>query len=325
MCGIVGYVGKKQIVPTLMRGLQRLEYRGYDSAGVAWQHEGGLMVVKSPGKLEQLAAKLGSQVNHDGKLADTLQVGIAHTRWATHGGPTEVNAHPHTGCRRKLQVVHNGIIENFAGLKAKLEERGHKFSSETDTEVLAHLFEDHLDSGDTLEQAVRHGLRQVRGTYGILVMDPATPRQIVAARHGSPLVVGVGDGEYIIASDISPIIEHTSKVVYLEDGEMATVSERGLQIVKIANHEVVEREHESVEWTVDDVERGGYAHYMLKEIVEQPAAVTAAQQGRSIPDRGLAKLGGLELAVDRLAKVQRVTILACGTAYHAGLVGEDML
>ncbi len=325
MCGIVGYLGKKSIVPTLMRGLARLEYRGYDSAGIAWQHEGEVTVVKSAGKLDQLAAKLAVRANGSAGGDGQLHVGIAHTRWATHGGPTESNAHPHSGCKRQLQVVHNGIIENYATLKERLQKTGHVFKSETDTEVLAHLFEEISADGTSLPQAVRRGLQQVRGTYGILVMDPTQPDQLIAARHGSPLVVGVGDGEYLVASDISPIIEHTAKVVYLEDGEMATITPAGLQMVTIASHQPVTRGHESVEWTVDDVERGGYAHYMLKEIVELRAAVPAAQARRRIAARGLAKLGGLELVADRLAKIKRVTIIACGTAYHAGLVGEYML
>ncbi len=325
MCGIVGYLGKKPIVPTLLRGLQRLEYRGYDSAGLAWQHAGDVMVVKSPGKLEVLSAKLGSLVNGSTNPGGALQTGIAHTRWATHGAPTEINAHPHGGCRRQLQVVHNGIIENYATLKEKLIQAGHTFRSETDTEVFAHLFEEYLAQGLGFAQAVRAGLRQVRGTYGLLVLDPQTPDTLVAARHGSPLVVGVGDGEYMVASDVSPIVEHTSKVVYVEDGELATVTREGLQLVTIARHEKIERPQEAIEWTVDDVERGGYPHYMLKEIFEEPAAIAAAQQGRSIKERGLAKLGGLELVADRLAKVNRVVIIACGSAYYTGLVGQCLI
>ena len=221
--------------------------------------------------------------------------------------------------------MHNGIIENFATLKEKLVASGHVFHSETDTEVLPHLFEEFMTDSMPLSQAVRKGLQQVRGTFGILVFDPATPDQLIAARHGSPLVIGVGDGEYIIASDISPIIEHTAKVVYLEDGEMATITSKGMQIYTIASQQVVERAHEAVEWTIDDVERGGYPHFMLKEIVEQPQAVASAQRGRSIPERGLAKLGGLELVAERLSRAQRVVIIACGTAYHAGLVGQYMM
>ncbi|MFA5954001.1 MAG: glutamine--fructose-6-phosphate transaminase (isomerizing) [Patescibacteria group bacterium] len=321
MCGIIGYVGKKSVVPTLVRGLRRLEYRGYDSSGIAWFDGSNVVSIKAAGKLDVMVDQLGEHLLHD-QHKTSLQSGIGHTRWATHGAPTTINAHPHVGCKRALYVVHNGIIENFAELKAELQEKNHTFLSDTDTEVLAHLIEDALLTHPNLEEAVRATLQRVRGTYGLLVLDQETPNSIVVARNGSPVVIGVADGEYIIASDLSPIMEHTNNVVYLEDGEMATVDGSGVAITTIQSRDKVERPGQTIEWTSAEVERGGYPHFMLKEIFEQPAAILSATRGRTILDRGLAKLGGLELVADQLAHARRIVIIGCGTSYHAALVGK---
>jgi glutamine---fructose-6-phosphate transaminase (isomerizing) len=317
MCGIVGYVGTRQCFPILLEGLKRLEYRGYDSAGVAIQLDGKVAVHKAAGKIRVLEGRLS-----DGPPAGTT--GIAHTRWATHGEPNDINAHPHTDCKGRVALVHNGIIENYTVLKSALEAEGHRFRTDTDTEVLAHLIEKHLQRGVDLEEAVGSALRQVEGTYGIAVVCADHPGVVVGARNGSPLVVGVGDGEYFLASDVAPIVEHTRQVVYLDDGEMAVLSQDGFHTATI-EHERVDKEVHEVEWDLGKIEKGGFAHFMLKEIYEQPESVRNSMRGRVIVAEGLARLGGLNMTPEELRDIRRIIILGCGTSWHAGLIGEYML
>ncbi len=318
MCGIVGYVGHRECLPILIEGLKRLEYRGYDSAGVAVHGDGGaLQVVKAAGKLRQLEARLK---DHPVKG----RCGMGHTRWATHGEPNDTNAHPHTDEAKQVAVVHNGIIENYATLKSALIAEGHTFATETDTEVLAHLIEKYLKRGLKLERAVGAALHDVEGTYGLVVMCASEPGVLVGARNGSPLVVGIADGEYYLASDVAAVIEHTRQVIYLDDGEMAVLTPDGFHTATIA-HERVEKEVHDVDWDLSQIEKGGYDHFMLKEIMEQPDAVRNATRGRLLVDEGLAKLGGLNLTPEQLRDVKRIIILGCGTSWHAGLIGEYML
>ena len=317
MCGIVGYVGNRACLPILIEGLKRLEYRGYDSAGIAVQENGSLLVRKAAGKVRVLEERV-----KDGKI--TARSGIAHTRWATHGAPNDINAHPHTDCSGKIAVVHNGIIENHGVLKSALLAEGHKFVTETDTEVLAHLIEKHVKRGLKLEQAVGAALRAVEGTYGIAVVSSDEPGVIVGARNGSPLVVGVADGEYFLASDVAPIVGHTRQVVYLDDGEMAVISPDGFHTATI-NHQPIDKPVHEVEWDLGQIEKGGYDHFMLKEIHDQPASVRDSMRGRLIVDEGLARLGGLNMTPEQMRDIKRIIILACGTSWHAGLIGEYML
>ncbi|MBM4017479.1 MAG: glutamine--fructose-6-phosphate transaminase (isomerizing) [Planctomycetes bacterium] len=314
MCGIVGYIGQKQAYPILLEGLKRLEYRGYDSAGVALQqdHEGRLAVIKAKGRIADLEAMTAGR-----DLSGTL--GIAHTRWATHGAPNDVNAHPHADMSGKLAVVHNGIIENWSALRQLLEQEGVKFRSETDTEVLAHLFA-RAYKGD-LEKAVQEGLREVRGAYGIAVIHADRPDVLVAARNGSPLIIGVGEGEYIVASDASAIIEHTTNVIYLEDREMATLRRDGLRtstVDAIPTHKEVQQ----VEWSLEQIEKKCYPHFMLKEIMEQAESLSDSMRGRLDAETGEVVLGGVRDVSKQLTHARRVILTACGTAWHAGLVGE---
>jgi glucosamine--fructose-6-phosphate aminotransferase (isomerizing) len=318
MCGIVGYVGHRTTcLPILIEGLKRLEYRGYDSAGVALQNGGKLRITKAAGKVRVLEERVAGDQTPSPS-------GIAHTRWATHGAPNDTNAHPHTDCTGKIAVVHNGIIENYMVLKSALQAEGHHFTTETDTEVLAHLIEMHVKRGLKLEQAVGAALRQVEGTYGIAVMNADEPGLIVGARNGSPLVVGVADGEYFLASDVAPIIGHTRQVVYLDDGEMAVLSPDGFRTATI-NHQPVDKPVHEVEWDLARIEKGGYDHFMLKEIHDQPGSVRDSMRGRLNVEEGLARLGGLNLKPEQMREIKRIIILACGTSWHAGLIGEYML
>jgi glucosamine--fructose-6-phosphate aminotransferase (isomerizing) len=317
MCGIVGYVGLRNCLPILVEGLKRLEYRGYDSAGVAVQSNGTLVVRKSVGKVRVLEERLQDR-------PPSGRSGIAHTRWATHGVPNDVNAHPHGDCSGRLALVHNGIIENYVALKIVLQSQGHRFTTETDTEVLAHLIEEHMKRGLKLEQAVGAALSQVEGTYGIAVMSADEPGVIVGARNGSPLVVGVADGEFFLASDVAPIIGHTRQVVYLDDGEMVVLSPDGFHTSTI-RHEKVDKPVHEVEWDLTRIEKGGYDHFMLKEIFEQPESVRDSMRGRLQADEGLARLGGLNMTPEEMREVRRIIILGCGTSWHAGLIGEYML
>jgi glucosamine--fructose-6-phosphate aminotransferase (isomerizing) len=315
MCGIVGYVGKKDAGPLVLEALKRLEYRGYDSAGIAVIQDGRLAVEKAAGKIAVLEQRLG------GKLPKG-RTALAHTRWATHGEPTDANAHPHTDCGGTIALVHNGIIENAGGIRERLRKRGHKFRSETDTEVLAHLVEEAFT--DSLELAVAAALRQVEGTYGIAVVSSREPGTIVAARHGSPLLVGLGEGEYFIASDAAAMLAHTRSVIYLDDGEIAVITPSGYKVTDLQT-EPVEKSVSTVEWDLASVERGGYAHFMLKEIMEQAEALELTLRGRLLEDEGNARLGGLNLTDEQLLGIERVVLTACGTSWHAALIGEYML
>src|SRR5215470_14397766 len=271
MCGIVGYVGTRECLPILVEGLKRLEYRGYDSAGIAITNGGSIGMEKAAGKIRALEARLANHAPHGTS-------GIAHTRWATHGEPNDINAHPHTDCHGRVALVHNGIIDNYLTLKSALIGEGHRFTTETDTEVLAHLVEKHLARGLKLEQAVGAALRAVEGTYGIAVVSADEPGVVIGARKGSPLVVGVADGEYFLASDVAPIVEHTRQVVYLDDGEMAVLSPDGFHTATI-DHQPVDKAVHEVEWELGQIEKGGFDHFMLKEIHEQPESVRNSLRG----------------------------------------------
>jgi len=315
MCGIVGYVGDKKAVPILLEGLRRLEYRGYDSAGIAILEEGGMILEKIAGKVPALENLL------NGKSFQST-TGIAHTRWATHGEPTDINAHPHLDCKKRIAVVHNGIIENYRSLKEVLSSKGHIFTSDTDTEVLAHLIEEYYE-GDLVE-AVRSALSQVEGTYGIAVICKDNAEEIVAARHGSPLVIGRGQGENLVASDCSAIIRHTNQVVYLEDGEIAFITKDGFSISTIEKIEVTPHLQE-ISWTLDQIEKGGFPHFMLKEIHEQPLTLQNAMRGRLNYEEGISRLNGLNLQYEELHHINRVILFACGTSWHAALIGEYLI
>jgi len=316
MCGIIGYIGSKPAIPILIEGLKRLEYRGYDSAGIAVL-DPELRIEKSVGKIAKLEEHIRN-TTFDGTI------GIAHTRWATHGEPNTVNAHPHNDCTGKIAVIHNGIIENYASIKKNLENRGHKFVTETDTEVLAHLIEEFHQSD--LEAAVRAALKMVEGTYGIAVLHAAHPRTIVGARNGSPLIVGVGNGEYFVASDVSAILRHTRRVFYLDDHEMVTLTDDGPNIRTVDNGEAtVSKQLTHVEWDLEMIEKGGFDHFMLKEIFEQPQTIRNAFRGRLVWEEGDAHLGGLNLSNDELRRVKRLVFIGCGTSWHAALLGEYMI
>ncbi|PLW94017.1 MAG: glutamine--fructose-6-phosphate transaminase (isomerizing), partial [Marinilabiliales bacterium] len=315
MCGIVAYIGPKQAYPILLKGLQRLEYRGYDSAGIALLN-GGLILFKTKGKVAELEDYL-----KDKNLKGTI--GIAHTRWATHGEPNQTNAHPHFSQSKKLAIIHNGIIENYAALKKELTKRGYTFESDTDTEVLINLIEDiQQNENVSLEEAVRISLNQVIGAYAIVILSQENPNMLIAARKGSPLVIGVGEDDYFIASDATPIIEYTKNVVYLEDEEVAVVK-RGedLQIRNIKNRKKTPYIQE-LEWNLNELEKGGYEHFMLKEIYEQPRSVKDSMRGRLNAQSGIVSLGGIVDYEDKMLKARRIIMIACGTSWHAGLVGE---
>ena len=319
MCGIVGFVGDRPAADVLLNGLRRLEYRGYDSAGLALMGtDGALHVVKQTGKVSALAEKVRKAIPR--KEVRAAHVGIAHTRWATHGLPTEANAHPQVSADGKIAVVHNGIIENYAAVRAQLEGRGVVFASQTDTEVLAHLIAAY-EHGDLLA-AVMEALRRVDGTYGIAVVSTEHPGQVVVARKGSPLVVGVGDGETIVASDVSAIVSMTRNVIYLQDGDVGVVTADGVRLYGLDTSASVERPVASVEWEVGAAEKEGYEHFMLKEIFEQPSSLRNALRGRLEMNRGTAILSGLNLTPRELAGIRRCVIVGCGTSLHAGMVGK---
>jgi len=326
MCGIVGYVGKREASPILLEGLRRLEYRGYDSAGVAILDDRRLQIHKKRGKIEEgLAQLLKSQ-----PLAGRL--GIGHTRWATHGSPSDENSHPHLDQKRKIAVVHNGVIENFDTLKRRLLETGHTFSSSTDTEVLAHLIGEHYDllkSGaggvHPLAQAVLAALPEVRGTYGIAIVCSDFPEVIVGARRGSPLIVGVGDGENLLASDASAIVAHTRQVIYLNDCEVVTLTEGSFDVQTPGGSKATSVRVSQLDFTPEAAEKGKFPHYMLKEIFEQPETVRNALRGRIDKADAMAHFGGLNMSTPELRAVDRIVIAACGTSWHAGLVGEYLI
>ncbi|HKK70726.1 MAG TPA: glutamine--fructose-6-phosphate transaminase (isomerizing) [Candidatus Krumholzibacteria bacterium] len=315
MCGIIAMVGSAPTARTLVEGLRRLEYRGYDSAGVAVMNGSGIEVRKQKGKLKELLAVLD---------ADPVDghTGIAHTRWATHGEPNQNNSHPHVSQDGTVALVHNGIIENYQALKTTLTKRGYRFSTDTDTEVLANLIHFHYDGN--LESAVREALRHVDGTYGIAVMHRDEPSKIVGARLGSPLIVGLGDGEFFLASDVAAMLSNTRQVIYLDDGECVVITPDGVDTCTIAN-ETVTKKVEEVTWDLEQIEKGGFDHFMLKEIHEQPETIRNTFRGRVVYDDGDGHLGGLNMDSRDLRSVKRIVLLACGTSFHAGMVGEYMI
>jgi glutamine---fructose-6-phosphate transaminase (isomerizing) len=315
MCGIVGYVGDRIATPMLIEGLKRLEYRGYDSAGVAIMNGKGVETRRAAGKISRLESVIALDPPKG-------TMGIAHTRWATHGPPTETNAHPHVSQDGRIAVVHNGIIENATALKAGLEARGYVFKSDTDTEVLSHLIE--AAYAGNLEAAVIEALRQVDGTYGIAVICSDEKDKIVAARKGSPLLVGIGEGEFYVASDASAILSHTRQVVYLDDGDIAVVTRDGYKVLDL-DATIREKPVTRIEWDLAQIERGGYPHFMLKEIFEQPTTVENTMRGRLILEEGFSKLGGLNISKEDLLAVDNIIITACGTSWHSALIGEMMI
>ena len=315
MCGIVGYVGPREASDILVQGLSRLEYRGYDSAGIAIQNGRGIATRKVAGRVAQLEAVVQREPVHGSS-------GIGHTRWATHGPPTQGNAHPHTDCSGTIALVHNGIIENCDTLRRLLTDSGHVFKTETDTEVVAHLIEASRES--TLEARVVDALRWVEGTYGLAVMSSAEPGKLVVARKGSPVLIGLGEDEFYVASDPSAVLEHTRSVVYLDDGDLAVVTKDGYRIIDAALRTRVRSVNE-IDWTIDAIERGGYPHFMLKEIFEQPASVRNTMRGRLLVEEKLTRLNGLRLTPEECRAFDRVVIVACGTSWHSGLIGRVML
>ncbi|MBM3329847.1 MAG: glutamine--fructose-6-phosphate transaminase (isomerizing) [Calditrichaeota bacterium] len=315
MCGIIGYVGHRSATPILVNGLKRMEYRGYDSAGIAVVNNGSMQITKVGGKISGLVERINGSMSEG-------SIGIGHTRWATHGEPNEINAHPHTDCTGRIVLIHNGIIENYYTLKTGLAAKGHIFKTDTDSEVLAHLIEE-LDEGD-IEQAVRRALSQVKGTYGIVVLSHDEPDRLIAARLGSPLVLGIGTGENFIASDLAAVVDHTRNVIFLDDGEFSVVTKDGIANTTLA-HEPLDKRVDKIFFDIQEIEKGGYPHFMLKEIAEQPNSLTDSLRGRVIEAEGNAKLGGLVNFESQLAATKRIIILGCGTSWHAGLIGEYLI
>ena len=318
MCGIVGYIGHREAYPIIMKGLQRLEYRGYDSAGVALFDGTRINLAKTKGKVQDLNGKAQSEISLSGT------VGIGHTRWATHGVPNDVNSHPHYSNSGDLVIIHNGIIENYDAIRKELTNRGYVFHSETDTEVLVNLIEEVKNKEDVkLGKAVQIALNQVVGAYAIAVFDRTKPNEIVVARLGSPLAIGVGEDEFFIASDASPFIEFTNKSVYLEDGEMAVVRlGKEIRLRKIKDDAIAYPMIQELQLNLEEIEKGGYDHFMLKEIYEQPRAIQDTFRGRLLADQGLIKMSGIDENLDRFLNANRIIIAACGTSWHAGLVAE---
>lgn len=316
MCGIVGYIGAKDAYPILIKGLKRLEYRGYDSAGVALLHDGDLSVHKCKGKVADLET-FAENKNLSGN------VGIGHTRWATHGPPNDVNAHPHSSGDGQLSLIHNGIIENYDVIKENLLSRGHKFESDTDTEVLVHFIEEiHLQEKGDLFDAVRIALNEVHGAYAIVMVDLNNPREVIVAKNSSPLVIGLGENEYFIASDATPIVEYTKNVIYLEDGEIARLNlDSGIKLKTVRNEDKKPYVQE-LEMQLEALEKGGYDHFMLKEIYEQPRSIQDCMRGRTSSAKGEIMLGGIKDHIEEMANAHRIIIVACGTSWHAALVGE---
>ncbi len=315
MCGIVGYVGPRQATAILMDGLKRMEYRGYDSAGIAVINGDGLTVRKAAGKLGVLAEELAGN-------APTGRVGIGHTRWATHGAPTTPNAHPHVDRSGRIAVIHNGIIENANDLRKALVARGHEFTSQTDTEVLAHLIGEFYDGN--LEEAVAAALRDVDGAYGICVISADEPDVLVAARNGSPIILGIGDDEYLVASDQSALVEHTRSVIYLDNGEMAVMTPKGYRVRSLISRRV-DKPINQIEWDLETIERGGFEHFMLKEIFEQPESIENTMRGHLLEETGNVRVYGLKLDDDQVKEIKRIIITACGTSWHSGMIGKYML
>jgi len=317
MCGIIGYAGSRDVVPVLIGGLKKLEYRGYDSAGIAVVDGNGVEVVRAEGKLSNLETKLDAA-----PLKGTF--GMGHTRWATHGKPNENNAHPHRDCSGKVVVIHNGIIENFLPIKQKLQKIGHEFKTETDTEVVAHLVEENMKDGTKFVDAVRKTLKELEGHYALVMFDGNEPGTIVAAKQGPPLVVGLGENENIVASDVAPLLAYTRNIIYLEDGEYAVVDQNNATFYDQKDQKI-EREPKKILWDAVMAEKEGYRHYMLKEIHEQPRAVRDTFTGRMFEESGEIFFNDLQLTSDDWAKIKKVHIIACGTSWHSGLVGKFLL
>jgi glucosamine--fructose-6-phosphate aminotransferase (isomerizing) len=317
MCGIIGYAGSRDVVPVLIGGLKKLEYRGYDSAGIAVVDGSGVEVVRAEGKLSNLETKLDAA-----PLKGTF--GMGHTRWATHGKPNENNAHPHRDCTGKVVVIHNGIIENFLPIKQRLQKAGHEFKTETDTEVVAHLIEEEMKDGTKFVEAVRKTLKQLEGHYALVMFDGNEPGTIVAAKQGPPLVLGLGENENMVASDVAPLLAYTRNIIYLEDGEYAVVDQANATVYN-EKDEKIEREPKKILWDAVMAEKEGYRHYMLKEIHEQPRAVRDTFTGRMFEESGEIFFNDLQLTSADWAKIKKVHIIACGTSWHAGLVGKFLL
>jgi len=318
MCGIVGYIGERDAYPIILKGLQRLEYRGYDSAGIAIYDGSNIQLCKTKGKVADLDNKAKNKLTSKGNL------GIGHTRWATHGIPNDVNSHPHYSNSGDLVIIHNGIIENYDTIKKELTKRGYTFTSDTDTEVLVNLIEDVIKKENVkLGKAVQIALNQVVGAYAIVVFDKNKPNELVAAKLGSPLAIGVGENEFFIASDASPFIEYTNNAIYLEDEEMAVIRRhKGVKIRKIKDDSLVEPYIHELQLNLEQIEKGGYDHFMLKEIYEQPNVIKDTYRGRLLADQGIIKLGGLEDHIQKFVNANRIIIIGCGTSWHAGLVAE---
>ena len=319
MCGIVGYLGNKDAVPILLNGLHRLEYRGYDSAGIAVIAKDEILSVKNSGKVSELS-----------KLIDNSAIngciGIGHTRWATHGEPNTVNSHPHFDRTGNISLIHNGIIENYNSIKEVLSKKGFEFQSETDTEVLVQLISEiYYSDGLNFEQSVQAALNQVVGAYGIVAFCADEPNKLVAARHGSPLVIGIGDDEYFVASDASPIVEYTRNVIYLDEDEIVTITKSGYEIRSIADDSIINKISTEIELSIDEIEKGEFSHHMLKEIHEQVHTITDTMRGRLDPSDGSAHLGGISDQIDRIKNAHRIYITACGTSWHAGLIGKYLI
>jgi len=318
MCGIVGYIGKREAYPIILEGLKRLEYRGYDSAGIALFDGTDIKLSKTKGKVADLESKATTEISTSGS------VGIGHTRWATHGVPNDVNSHPHFSNSGDLVIIHNGIIENYESLKKELLKRGYTFESDTDTEVLINLIEDvKTNENVKLGKAVQIALNQVVGAYAIAVFDRKKPNEIVVAKLGSPLAIGIGDEEFFIASDASPFLEYTKKAIYLEDEEMAVVSlKKGIKIRKVKNDALVDPYIQELQINLEQIEKGGYEHFMLKEIHEQPNAIKDTYRGRLRAKQGIIKMSGIDDNLERILNANRIIVVACGTSWHAGLVSE---
>jgi len=317
MCGIIGYIGNREAYSILINGLRRLEYRGYDSAGVAMSKNGTINIEKEKGKISELEKHIDMK-----KMGGFI--GIAHTRWATHGEPSQLNAHPHSDSNGDIVLVHNGIIENYRSLRKMLIDKGHAFKTETDTEIIAHLIEEFYKNGTSFEKAFRSALLEIDGTYGLALITRHEPGKIFVARNGSPLVVGIGENEYFVASDVAAIIAHTRNVFYLEDGEIAIIGNDGF-VTKTIENEVIEKKVERISFDLEQIEKAGFDHFMLKEIYEQPRTVADCMRGRLIEDEGVAKLGGLSQILHNVLRARKIFLTACGTSYHAGLIGEYML
>jgi glucosamine--fructose-6-phosphate aminotransferase (isomerizing) len=318
MCGIVGYIGQRNALPIVVEALKRLEYRGYDSSGCALIHDDELQVYKRQGKIIELERSLPEPNRCSGNVA------IAHTRWATHGEPNEINAHPHLDCQGEIAIVHNGIIENYKLLRERLTELGHRFVSDTDTEVIVHLIEQFMTSEPSLEDAVREAMKRVEGTYGLVVLSKKHPEKLIAVRKGSPLIIGISDNEHFIASDVSAIVIHTKRVIYMQDNEICTVHADRFEITTLDKLSV-NPEISVVDWDISAIEKGDFKHFMLKEIFEQPITIGNGFRGRINDQLGTARLGGLNLPSFELRKIKQIHLVACGTSFHAALIGKYII